>query len=159
MQLLHYILKCNYFGMTTVSFFVKIISIPDEELFSETYVRCTAFSLSKCSLWFCNPPSLLRQWICYICGRRRVAVARYRMICLVFDTEVDRTAIGFHGEFATGVYAACQLRKIILSFRTSFFVHFWVFYHLTCLCNDLYCLSDLVGCWSYVFKGRNIYIL
>ena len=41
-QLLHYILKCNYFGMTTVSFFVKFISIPDEELFSEMYVQCTA---------------------------------------------------------------------------------------------------------------------
>ena len=36
-------LKCNYLGMTTVSFFlVKIISIPDEELFYETYVMCTA---------------------------------------------------------------------------------------------------------------------
>ena len=33
---------CNYFGMTTVSFFVKIISIADEELFSETYVGCIA---------------------------------------------------------------------------------------------------------------------
>ena len=41
-QLLHYILKCNYFGMTTVSFFVNIIGIPDEELFSETSVGCTA---------------------------------------------------------------------------------------------------------------------
>ena len=28
--------------MTTISFFVKIMSIPDEELFSETYVGCTA---------------------------------------------------------------------------------------------------------------------
>ena len=33
--------------MTTVSFVVKIISIPDEELFSETYVGCTASYLSK----------------------------------------------------------------------------------------------------------------
>ena len=28
--------------MTTTKFFVKIISIPDEELFSEMYVGCTA---------------------------------------------------------------------------------------------------------------------
>ena len=41
-QLLYYILKCNYFWMTIVSFFVKIIYIPDEELFSETYFGCTA---------------------------------------------------------------------------------------------------------------------
>ena len=41
-QMQHFILKCNYFGMMTVSFvFVKTISIPDEELFSETYVGCT----------------------------------------------------------------------------------------------------------------------
>ena len=50
MQLLHYILKCNYFGMTTVSFFflfVKSFSIPDDELFSETYVGVTLHTLSK----------------------------------------------------------------------------------------------------------------
>ena len=43
-QLLLYILKCNYFGMTTFSFlfFVKIIRIPDDELFSETNVGSTA---------------------------------------------------------------------------------------------------------------------
>ena len=29
------------------------------------------------------PPSILRLNIAYFCGRRRVAVARYRMICLV----------------------------------------------------------------------------
>ena len=38
LQLLYYILKCNYFGMTTVKVFVKIISTLDEELFSETYI-------------------------------------------------------------------------------------------------------------------------
>ena len=44
--------------MTTV--FVKIISIPDEELFSETYVGCTASYFVKiiwCSRWFCIPLS------------------------------------------------------------------------------------------------------
>ena len=35
--------KCSNFVMTTLRvFFVKIISIPDEELFSETAVGCTA---------------------------------------------------------------------------------------------------------------------
>ena len=64
-QLLHNILKCNYFEMTTVSFLAKIISIPDEELFSETYVGCTASYFVKIiwySRWFCIPP-LLRQCI------------------------------------------------------------------------------------------------
>ena len=41
-QLLHYIVKCNHIGMTVLTVFVKIISIPDEELFSETAVGCTA---------------------------------------------------------------------------------------------------------------------
>ena len=41
-QLLHYILKCNYFVKIAVSFFFwLIISIPDEELFSEIYVGYT----------------------------------------------------------------------------------------------------------------------
>ena len=36
------------------------------------------------------------------------------------------------------------------------FLIFW-FYHLTYLCNNLYCLSALVGCWSSVFIRRVIY--
>ena len=61
---LHFIfLKYNYFGITTVSFCIKIFSIPDEELFSETYVACTAsyfVSIIRCSRWFgtCIPPLL-----------------------------------------------------------------------------------------------------
>ena len=42
-------------------FFVLIISIPDEELFSETAVGCTASYFVKiiwCFRWFCNPPPL-----------------------------------------------------------------------------------------------------
>ena len=36
-QLLHYILKCNQFEMkSSIRVLVKIISIPDEELCSET---------------------------------------------------------------------------------------------------------------------------
>ena len=62
-----------------LGFFVKIISIPDEELFSETYVGCTASYFSKLydvPVGFVAPPPQLRSL--------RVAVARYRMICLVF---------------------------------------------------------------------------
>ena len=43
----------------TVRFIVWIISIPDEELFSETAVGCTASYFVKiiwCSRWFCKPP-------------------------------------------------------------------------------------------------------
>ena len=32
---------------------------------------------------FVNPPPYLEAEYCLFCGRRRVAVARYRMICLV----------------------------------------------------------------------------
>ena len=31
----------------------------------------------------CNPPPSFEAVYCFICGRRRVVVARYRMICLV----------------------------------------------------------------------------
>ena len=39
---LYIILKCNFFEWQPLGFFVKIISIPDEQLFSETYVGCNA---------------------------------------------------------------------------------------------------------------------
>ena len=50
--------------MQTVRVFVKIISIPDEELFSETAVGCTASYFVKiiwCSRWF-GPPFHLRKF-------------------------------------------------------------------------------------------------
>ena len=59
------------------------------QLFSETAVGCTASYFVKiiwCSCWFCNPPPpppYFEAEYCLFCGRRRVAVARYRMICLV----------------------------------------------------------------------------
>ena len=51
--------------MTIIRVFDKIISIPDEELLSETAAGSTALH-------------------CFICGHRRV----YRMICLVLHTYV-----------------------------------------------------------------------
>ena len=47
-------------------------------------LECYSFdSIIWCSCWFCNPPPYLEAEYCLFCGRRRVAVARYRMICLV----------------------------------------------------------------------------
>ena len=75
--------------MTTVSFLVKINSILYEELFSKTYFGCTAsyFKLYDVSVGFVSPPSFEAVY-CYICGRRGVAVARYRMICLVLVNSI-----------------------------------------------------------------------
>ena len=39
-----------------------------------------------CSRWFDPPPSFEAVY-CVICGRRRVAVARYRMVCLVLKAS------------------------------------------------------------------------
>ena len=72
----------------TVWLIVLIISIPDEELFSETAVGCTAsyfVNIIWCSCWFWTPPPYFEAEYCLFCGRRRVAVARYRMICLVLE--------------------------------------------------------------------------
>ena len=84
--------KCNHFGMTTVRVFVKITSIPDEELFSETFVMCTASYFVYivcihiwCIRWFCSPLPYMVVYS-YICGRRRVTVARYWIICLVLQS-------------------------------------------------------------------------
>ena len=87
-QPLHYILKCNYFGMTTEGGggvgweLVKIISIPDEKLFSERAPGAPLHTLSKLYDFPVGfvPPSFEAVY-CYICGRRRVGVARY--LCLV----------------------------------------------------------------------------
>ena len=78
-QLLHYILNCihlewrwlfgpfRYMLIQTVRLIVWIISIPDEELFSEAVVGCTASYFVKIiwlSRWFCNPPPpMLRLYI------------------------------------------------------------------------------------------------
>ena len=71
--------------MTNVSYFVKIISIPDEKLFSETYIGALLHTFSKLYdvlVGFVNPPSFEAVY-CNICDRRSVDVVRYRMICLV----------------------------------------------------------------------------
>ena len=41
--------------------------------------------------------------------------------------------------------------------RMSLYIFDFLFYHLTCLCNNLYGLSTLVGCWSSTFIRRIIY--
>ena len=39
------------------------------------------------SYWFCTPPPYFEAEYCLFCGCRRVAVARYGMICLVPVTK------------------------------------------------------------------------
>ena len=72
------------------------IYFPYDELFSETTVACTASDFVKSYDVFVSyvPPSFEAVY-CFICGRRRVVVVRYRMICLVFDPPyfVDKIAI------------------------------------------------------------------
>ena len=72
--------------MPTLRVLVKIISIPGEELFSETSVALlhTLSKLYDVPVGFVTPPPYSFEAVyCFISGRRRVAVARYRMICLV----------------------------------------------------------------------------
>ena len=45
-----------------------------------------------------------------------------------------------------------------LLWRMSLYILIYCFYHLTCLCNNLYGLSALVGCWSSASIRRIIYI-
>ena len=77
--------------MTTVRVFVKIVSIADEELFSETAVGCTGpyfVLIIWCSRWFCSPlPLSFEAVYCSICGHRRAAVARYRLFVLFLSQQ------------------------------------------------------------------------
>ena len=87
--LLHYILKCNYFGLTTVSvfFFWSKLSFLMRNYFPKRTSGESLLTLSKLydiPVGFVTPLPSFEAMYCYICGRGRVAVARYRMICLVF---------------------------------------------------------------------------
>ena len=95
LKLLQYISKCNHlesrwiFGPSRCILIqiVRFIGIPDEKLFSETVVGCTASYFVKilcCSRWFCPPPlSSFEAVYCFVSSCRRVTIDRYRMICLV----------------------------------------------------------------------------
>ena len=68
------------------------IKINQMEFNCRLAVGCTASYFVKiiwCSCWFCNtPPPYFEAEYCLFCGRRRVAVAWYRMICLVLVSFV-----------------------------------------------------------------------
>ena len=77
--------------------------------------------------WICNPPPPYCEAVyCFICGRRRVTVARYRMICLVFgyapivETRFPELAVSlfdFHLEYP----------PVLSRFRfNAFFIAFYV---------------------------------
>ena len=71
--------------MTIVRVFVKIISIPMRNYFPKLPSGAPLHTLSKLydvPVGFVGPPSFKAVY-CLICDRRRVAVTRYRMICLV----------------------------------------------------------------------------
>ena len=55
---------------------------------------------------FVTPPPYFEAVNCFICGRRRVAVARYRMICLVL---INMLTIPFTGK------SSCQPHRLQIS--------------------------------------------
>ena len=86
-QLLHNILKCSYFKMTTVSFFLsKLLASLMRNCFPKRTSGAPLHTLSKLydvPVSFISPLPCFAAVYCYIYGRQRVAVARYWMICLV----------------------------------------------------------------------------
>ena len=63
------------------------------ELFSETALGAPLHTFSKLYEvlvgFITPPPPPFEAVYCFICGRRRVAVARYRMICLILVKSYD----------------------------------------------------------------------
>ena len=101
--------------------FIKIVSIPDEEYFSETAIGCTVSYLSKLydvSFGF-EPPPLHLGSVLLFDGRRRVAVARYRMICLVHLIPNDPLVSDPPGMGACRVINAMQNSTVTHSSCTS----------------------------------------
>ena len=77
---------CNYFGMTTISFLSKLLASMMRNYFPKRTPDAplhTLFRLYDVPVGFVPPPPSFEVVYCYICGRRRMAIARYRMICLV----------------------------------------------------------------------------
>ena len=70
------------FKIDTVWICIKIFSIPNKAQFSETAVH-TLLKLYDVPVDFVTPPPSLEAGSCFISGRRRVVVARYRIICIV----------------------------------------------------------------------------
>ena len=70
--------NCNHFGMTTLKVFVKIIIFRNGRRVLQTLSKLYDVPVG----FVTHPPSFVAVY-CIICGRRRVAVARYRIICIV----------------------------------------------------------------------------
>ena len=87
-----------HFGMTTVSWFLSklLVSLMRNYMY---FTKCTSgaplHALSKLydvPVGFVSSPSFEAVY-CYICGRQRVAVARYRMICFGFFYKAEISLI------------------------------------------------------------------
>ena len=88
------------FQTTTASYFVKII---------------------WCSCWFCNIPSSLEVVYYFICGRQRVAIARYRMFNLVLQYLNQNVLQSFSG-FFTSLFTVGKVRYgSLMSFSSGYF--------------------------------------
>ena len=101
MQLLHYILKCNHlewrwlFGpfmyilIQTVCFLSTLLASLIRNYFPKRPSVAPLHTLSKLydvPVGF-DPPPYFETVYCFICGRRRMSVAGYRMICLVLSRK------------------------------------------------------------------------
>ena len=97
--------NCN--GMICLRYDERdLFIIPDEELLSETAVGCTASYFVKiiwCSRWFWS--TYFEAVYSFICGHERVAVAQYRMICLVLPIKT---------KISTEIQMRANIRQLLL---------------------------------------------
>ena len=82
---------------------------------------CTASYFVKfiwCSRWFCNPLPFFEAVYCFICVRRRVTVARYRMICLaLFRAQEPKAPVTYCDHALSGVRPSVRRPLDYLHFR------------------------------------------
>ena len=102
---------CNYFGMTTVSFLSAFLM---RNYFPKRSSGAPIHTLSKlCDVpvGFVPPPSFDAVF-CYICGRRRVAVARYRMICFV-PVNISLTGLNNLNSFLEQIFVISRFNNTV----------------------------------------------
>ena len=105
------------------------------------FVGCTASYFIKfiwCSCWFCTPPPYFEAVYCFICGRRRVAVVRYRMICLVI--------VHFGPRSIRPWYVQQWMKKINIVRR--FCLRWWVMFSIQCVSSRRSWLVRQCPDWS-----------
>ena len=99
---------------------------------------------------FAPPPSSFEAVNCFICSRRRLTVARYRMICLVLDRKQDLNVL-----YQVCVFRADRKNKMA-ALASDCLRHFglkcyYAFFLVCCGCDTSFIVSVHIQCQASIY--------